>query len=779
MKIFKLSILLLLALFQNNTFGQDQYYQSLKGEVLDASIQIPIFGAKISLQEDSSYSAKTDLNGKFSFDSLPVGRYTILCQASKYEYQEQVVLLTSAKQEQVTFNLVLATFKQVKTATIKSFTYTKPKVNSMAPISSHSFGVEETQNFAAAVNDPARMATSFAGVVGADDGNNAISIRGNAPSALLWRVEGIDIPAPNHFSSFDGASGGISLVSSQLLAQSDFFTGAFSPEYGNSIGGVFDLRMRKGNSEEKEHTLQAGILGVDLATEGPLGKNGGSYLVNYRYSTLDLLSKIGFDLFGGLLSFQDLSFNISLPTKKAGDFTIFGMGGLSSQYEAPERDSSKWEFEGDRYHFKFISNTGILGFTHQKSFNNKTTWRNVLALSANKVSEIDKYIDDNYNDIDEEISQVENKKISWSSILTKQMNENHSIRFGTYLHKLNFASKFSEVDLETLVKSDFGNVTGSTEYAQAFAQWKWQLHRKIQVVSGVHGIWLGLNKKSNIEPRLAMVYKPRRNQHLTLGLGMHSQMQLPGVYFTQNPGSTSNSNRELDFTKAKHIVLGYEYWFGKKFRAKLETYYQHLSDVPIGTDINRPYSMLNLDWGISPQDLVNEGEGRNRGVELTLEKIYSKRLYGLLTASLFRSEFKNQDNVWYRTRYDAGHSVSSTLGKEFKLKNNNLLGLNIKTSWYGGFRTRKIDLEKSIIEERAIVDGTVPLGTKLPNYFRIDVKFSYRVNHKKFNSFWSLDLQNATNRMNVGGQYYDSEKEKIQEWYLTSLLPVLSYKIEF
>jgi hypothetical protein len=759
--------------------GQVVYFQSMKGKVLDASIQIPIFGAKISLLEDSSISTVTDLHGRFQLDSLPVGRYTVLCVASKYEYQEQVVLLTSAKQEEVVFNLNLASFKQVKTAKIKSFTYTKPKVNSMAPISSHSFGVEETQNFAAAVNDPARMATSFAGVVGADDGNNAISIRGNAPSALLWRIEGIDIPAPNHFSSFDGASGGISLVSSQLLSQSDFFTGAFSPEYGNSIGGVFDLRMRKGNSEKREHTLQAGILGVDLATEGPLGNKGGSYLINYRYSTLDLLSKIGFDLFGGLLSFQDLSFNISLPTEKAGDFSIFGMGGLSSQYEAPVRDSNKWEFEGDRYHFKFISNTGILGLRHQKSFNQKTTWRNVIALSANKVSEIDMFIDDNYKDIEEEVTNVENKKISWSSIITKQVNGNHSFRAGAYLHKLYFETEFFETDVETFIKSDFGNNAGATEYAQAFAQWKWQLHRKVQIISGLHGIWLGLNNKSNIEPRLAMVYKPKRNQHLSLGLGMHSQMQLPGVYFTNAAGSNTNQNKDLDFTKASHVVLGYEYWFGKKLRAKLETYYQHLSDVPIGTDAVNPYSILNLDWGINPQELINEGEGRNRGVELTLEKIYSKRFYGLLSASLFRSEFKTQSNIWYRTRYDAGHSMSSTLGKEFKLKNNNLLGLNLKTSWYGGFRIRKIDLEKSKQEQKVIIDNTVPLGNKLPNYFRVDVKFSYRINHSKFNSFWSLDLQNATNRMNVGGQYYDVEKEKIQEWYLTSLLPVISYKIEF
>ena len=758
--------------------AQNIYYQSLKGVVQDATIQLPIFGASIYLLEDSSRVVKIDINGKFELDSILAGRYTLVCKASRYEIQELPVLLTSAKQEALIINLNLATYKELKTAKLKSFSYTKPTVNSMAPISSHSFSVEETQNFAAAVNDPARMATSFAGVIGADDGNNAISIRGNAPSALLWRVEGIDVPAPNHFASFDGASGGISLVSSQLLAQSDFFTGAFSPEYGNAIGGVFDLKMRKGNSEKREYTFQAGILGVDLAAEGPLSKKGGSYLINYRYSTLDLLSKLGFDMFGGLLTFQDLSFNVALPKSKIGDFTIFGIGGLSSQYENPIRDSSQWEFESDRYHYRFISNTGILGLTHQKSLGKKSMWRNVVAFSGNKVSDVDEFINDRYEDIVEEVESVQNRKLSFSSSLTTQFNKSHSLRFGTFVHHLDFKTQFSETDLETLVTTEFANATESTQYAQAYAQWKWQLHRKWQMVSGIHGIWLGLNNKSNIEPRLALVHKPRRNQRITLGLGSHSQMQLPAVYFSSN-GLGGSDNRTLDFTKANHAVLGYEYWIGKKYRAKVEGYIQKLTQVPVGVDPNTPYSILNLNWGIQPQTLVNEGEGRNRGVEVTLERIYSNNFYALLTSSLFRSEFKALDNQWRRTRYDAGHSATSTLGKEFKLRNGNLLGLNLKASWYGGFKTAKIDLEKSRQASETVVDKDNPFGEKLPDYFRTDIKISYRVNHRKFNSFWSLDLQNATNRRNVGGRYYHAEKQIIEEWYLTSLLPVLSYKVEF
>src|SRR6187549_2593397 len=106
------------------------------------------------------------------------------------------------------------------------------------------------------------MVTSFAGVVQTEDGNNNVSIRGNSPAGLLWRMEGVDIPNPNHFANTGTAGGGISILSSQLLANSDFMTGAFPAEYGNALSGLFDLRLRKGNNEKREYTFQAGFLGI-------------------------------------------------------------------------------------------------------------------------------------------------------------------------------------------------------------------------------------------------------------------------------------------------------------------------------------------------------------------------------------------------------------------------------------------------------------------------------------------------------------------------------------
>jgi len=125
----------------------------------------------------------------------------------------------------------------------------------MSAVSARAFTVEETQKYPAAINDPLRMATNFAGVASLDDGMNQIVIRGNSPTGLLWRMEGIDIPNPNHFAAKGSSGGGISILSSQLLSNSDFITGAFAADYGNALSGVFDLNLRKGNNEKRETTL--------------------------------------------------------------------------------------------------------------------------------------------------------------------------------------------------------------------------------------------------------------------------------------------------------------------------------------------------------------------------------------------------------------------------------------------------------------------------------------------------------------------------------------------
>src|SRR5690606_30035249 len=83
-----------------------------------------------------------------------------------------------------------------------------------------------------------------------------------------------------------------------------------------------------------------------------------------------------------------------LPTRKAGDFTIFGFGGLSSQDFYLEKDPSKWETEGDRYGGNFKANTGAIGLTHSISLGSSTHLKSSLATSYTDNAEQQDYLQD-------------------------------------------------------------------------------------------------------------------------------------------------------------------------------------------------------------------------------------------------------------------------------------------------------------------------------------------------------------------------------------------------
>jgi len=231
------------------------------------------------------------------------------------------------------------------------------------------------------------MATNFAGVRGANDATNDIVIRGNSPTGLLWRLEGVDIPNPNHFGNLGSTGGPVSMLNSNVLSNSDFMTGAFPSEYGNALSGVFDLRMRHGNNEKHEFLGQIGFNGVELGAEGPFSKkSGASYLINFRYSTLALFKLGGVDFGTGDATpeYTDLSFKVRIPTKKAGIFEIFGMGGMSSiEFIASEADTSSNNFytQGSLDVYD-KTKTGFIGFSHTYLFKNSSFIKLTLAGST-------------------------------------------------------------------------------------------------------------------------------------------------------------------------------------------------------------------------------------------------------------------------------------------------------------------------------------------------------------------------------------------------------------
>jgi len=771
-------------IFTNNTIAQTPT-QTVKGIVLDIDSETPIIGATvILLGYNPLIGTTTDVEGIYKMESIPIGRHSFKISFIGYEdiYFKEI-LIESGREVILNVSMKENTV-ELETIVILANDNRSEAINQMTTISANQITVESTSRIAAGINDPGRTVQSIAGISTTSDNTNELVIRGNSPRGMLWRMQGIEIPNPNHFSSEGGSGGGVSALSTQVLANSDFIISAFPAEYGNAISGVYDLKLRRGNFEVREYAIQLGILGVQLAIEGPFKKGSqASYLVNYRYSTFSLLNKtIGLTIGGSVPTWQDLSFNIYLPTKKIGNFSLWGLGGNSLYEDLAVQDTSQWKYRSDQRQEKSKNGLFVVGLTHNYIFDNKKTYiRTTISQSYTNNHFLRDTLDYNYlSHSTLDLSYLYNT-ISINSFVNHKFNAKNLIRFGISTNNKGFNIKI----FDTNANIDRFEEKGNTNSYQTYLQWKHRISNKIEIISGLHSSFLVINNKYTIEPRLGLRWKVNKRNTFSFGLGMHSKSEPVSVYLWQElhpNGMVSQPNKALDFTKAVHTAFGYNIMFAKDFRLKMEFYYQFIYNVPIDIkDKTGTKSSLNYRTRIDNSKLTNDGLGRNYGIELTLEKFFSNNWYALITTSLFESKYTMPDFNERNTLFNSNFITNLVAGKEFKFgsKKQNILGLNIRTTWRGGYRNIPYNIEESIKQGKTIFEYNNSYEQRLPDYYRIDFGINYSYN--KSNKVWkiSIDIQNVLNTKNVRHQYFDSETNKIVNEYFQGITPNINLLVEF
>ncbi len=767
-----------------------EYTQTVKGKIIDFDTKATLPGASIVLVgADPIVAAVTDMDGNFKLGKIPVGRKSFKISFMGYEdvYLNEILVATG---REVVLNIQMkesvTDLAEIKVVANEN---KSEAINQLATVSATQITVESTSRIAAGINDPGRTAQSFAGVSAADDENNELVIRGNSPRGMLWRMEGIEIPNPNHFSNGEGGSGGgVSALSTQVLANSDFFTGAFPAEYGSALSGVFDLNLRKGNTEKREYAFQAGIMGFQAALEGPFKKgSGASYLFNYRYSSLSLLSEAGIDISGGDIvpKWQDLSFKIYIPTKNMGRFSIWGLGGFSSAGSTVIQDTAQWMYQSDAYRDTEEHTLGIVGITHHYLFkNNKTYLKTVAAYSHTNNYVLEDSVDFDFVPAMVKKEEFVYNTFSINTFVNHKFNAKNVLRMGAIYHNKSFDFMMHDYNYDDEVLERLIDDNGSTNMFEAYLQWQHRINEKVDINAGVHYTYLALNQDYAIEPRLGIKWKLNEKHTLTFGSGLHSRPEPVSIYLAEKEltdGSIILPNKDLKITKAVHAVLGYNWNFADNFRLKTEVYYQYLFDVPIDpTDTTNTRSALNFGSGFTNDNFVNEGTGKNYGVEITLQKFFSKNWYLLATASVFESKFTMLDGVERNTLFNSKYIYNFVAGKEIKVgkQKQNVLGLNIRTMWRGGYRTVPVDLEASALQNKEIRLYDEAFETKALDYYRVDAGISFRKNKPNWSWVLSLDIQNVTGRLNIWDEFYSNETRKIEQVYMNGLIPILNFRVE-
>jgi hypothetical protein len=765
--------------------------QILKGTVTDRETRSPLAGANIVEMNSTPVNGSvTDSNGKFRL-SAGIGRITI--KITYLGYEDLIIsdiLIASGKE--IDINIVLRE-KVIQTADVmvRSSEGSRKSLNQMATISTNTIRTDDAMRYAGGFYDPSRIVNAFAGVVTSNsDQSNDIVIRGNSSRGLLWRLEGIEIPNPNHFSDGQGGSGGaFSAISSNVIDNFDFFTGAFPAEFGNAFSGVMDLNLRKGNSEHREYAFQTGMIGAEISMEGPFSrKSDASYLINARYTNFKILSNLNLiDL--GEINYaprtRDLVFNIYLPARKTGSFNLFGVFGASELGKVAIHNIRKWTTLSDQWEEMDKQNSGSIGIKHLYVIpDSKTYIKTVFAYATLSNSYSEGYVDSAYYRTNSYYFSYNYPSFRSSAMINHKFSSKNTIRGGIIFNHLtgvmsNYQKNSSGV-VDTLV-SPFaeGNLL------QGYAQWKYRPTSNLEINTGLH-LLHSVNGEASVEPRFGLRWQTTPGNAIIAGFGFHSRSESLAVYnaLVKNPeGIRSPLNNNIGLSKAFHLVAGTEVSLSNDIRLRIEGYIQFLYNIPVVNRITSQYSTINSAERLPDAVLENTGTGRNNGVEMTLEKSFTRNYYFLFTCSLFDSWYKAGDRHRYNTYYNTKYVSNILFGKDFYVGRNkrNSIGINTKYVFRGGYRYTPVDDTKSLKAKRIIYNNSSTYENQLPDFMRLDAGINFRRNHSRYSWIIMLDMQNAMNHKNVFRRRFSYENGRIISSDVKSLgiVPVFNFRIEF
>lgn len=720
-------------------FSVSIHAQKISGSILDQKTLLPISGALVYLAQDS-FNLVSDDRGQFYFEGLAPGLYTVVVSHLGYftAIQREVWARPGAVTSLV-FNLEQS-----------SISLDEVQINAAKgwePLSSRTITEEQINRFAATYYDPARLVMASPDVAVTNDQNNRISVRGISPDYNIWRLEGAEILNPNHLSNAGslndqptGTGGGVNILSAQMLSRSSFQYGSMSSSMGNSVGGIFDMHLRTGQTEKRRHVVQASFIGFDLGTEGAFKEGGkASYLLNYRYSFTGLLTNLGVDFGGESIGFQDLSFVVNVPTANRGNFKIFASGG-NSYNRFVHRPFTESERQKDRQDIDFAGKMGLTGV----SFNNGKFQASVVASGFdNERQQV------NYNPQDQPdttiTSRLEQSLISANFSIFHQQGR-HTRKSGAMVNFYRFS-------------------TENVNMIRLFHDKTYLLGKRFKVEFGF--AVLGGNFKDNaVDGRFALRFFQSPSNEWSISYGGYNQLlnETNRLFEAPLPPTGPLPQNDQRFIYSKRAIISYSRFFTHA-RLGVEVFDYYFPDVQY------------LVYPFNGDAAIRNAQAHATGLSIKFDRDFAFGWYfnaggslvdaglGLDQNSILR---KSAINLSYNTQYN----LSTAAGKSWQLrakKGTSTLNSNVRWMQQGPPSSSPIILWPTALT-------TIP--RTINHYMRLDFRVQY-LKQGKLNTSWALDIQNVLNRQNEAFFYYDSFLGSSQTSYHLGLIPILTYRVEF
>ncbi len=765
--------------------GVCAFAQTLRGYVRDATTGAPARNAVVYLASEISAETQrltADSSGVFVGMGLSPGLY--LCSVSAEGYETlQIPELQIPSGREVRLDVELyPSATPLPDVIVRAGTQQQV----LLPLGEIPLTRERTLRFPATFFDPARLALASAGIANADDQANGLLIRGNSFQNLRWRLEGVEVVNPNHLPNAGTlgdrpttAAGGVLLFSAQLMDNSSLLTGALPPGYGDAFGGIMDIYWRQGNARRHEMTAQVGLLGLDLAAEGPLDREKRhTYLVNYRYSTVGLLGQMGISFGNEQISFQDYSFKVGLSGKKGARWSVFGVAGDSRNRFRPPGDTSAIKQFKDLFEIDFRSATGILGASWSRSPSRRTRLHVSAVWSAQRNARSAEARDV----LSERDTAVENR-VGISVRVMHPFSARKRLQAGCL-------AQYASLDISAFRSDERFSYAADAVMlgVQPWINAQWTMpDERTRLHIGVHGWLWHLRRRYPIEmrwePRLLLVHDLPARHQLALYVGFNSQAHPLWVYALHPPTPRASSENRLEgrpLATALQASVRHSWAWSEWWRLRTEVFYQHQQRLPSAGAL----SLANIGEVQLLGNLDASGRAKTAGVEISVERFFAGSWFLSANVTGWRARYRGTDSIWRQSRWNVERIANLTLGKEWTFsewpERLRAFGVNGRLTWVGGQRAAPIDTAASAATQTTTYDISNGYPLRLPDFVRLDLRVYWRRHlGRRRNSWLAFDLQNATLRRNIAYNYYDPLLRQVVTKPQLSLVPNLSWRLEW
>jgi hypothetical protein len=747
----KVSIKNIILLISFIAFSNTVSSQNVKvyGSITNALNNEPIPFANIII-EGTTIGATSDIDGNYVILDVNAGAYNFKCSYIGFNTDIQSEIKVSSNK-----NLRLDFFLSENSeilgeVKVKGNTFNKTKAS---PVSLRTINASEISKSAGGNRDISRVVANLPGVATSSGFRNDIIVRGGSPSENKFFLDGIEIPTINHFTTQGSSGGPVGILNVNFIREVDFYTGAFPANRGNALSSVMELKLIEGNDEEISGSFSLGSSDAGLTLNTPLSKKS-TLLLSVRRSYLQFLFKALKLPF--LPTYNDMQFKYTFKPNKKNQFNFLGIATIDDftlNTDINEDEEDTMQIALNNY---YLNNLVInkqwnytIGATWRHFFDNSNLFfvmsRNHLDNTALKYLD---YADENsQNILDYKSEEIENK----TRLEYNFKKNDYSIMIGSNLEDATYTNNTTQTfTVGNSIITGINNVNLHFIKYGVFTQIsKTYFENKLISSFGLRidgNSFTESTNSPNLSPRLSLAYNLNSKTSINSNIGRFHQLPSYTILGFENNGNYLN--KDAAYISCDHAVIGIEYNPSSYSKITIESFYKSYSNYPFSILDSISLANLGDNFGVvGNEDISSISKGNSYGIELLAQQKMSSSIYGILSATYYRSRFEDKEGKLISSKWDNRFILNMTAGKKFK----NNIELGIKYRYSGGSPYTPIDLinssNKSIwdINQRGVLDYNLLNTQRLNGQHGLDI----RIDKKWFFKSWSLnayiDIENILN----------------------------------